>query len=149
MIYIGKYVNTHGLKGEIRILSNFSRKDLVFKKGNILIIENINFEINSYRVHKNYDMVTFKNISNINEIEYLKGKNVYIDNIDVDYLIEDLINYKVLLNNEEHFIKEIIENKKYKIIVLSNNVMIPLIDNFIENIDNDKKLIIIRDGVGI
>ncbi|MDD2625329.1 MAG: 16S rRNA processing protein RimM [Tenericutes bacterium] len=149
MIYIGKYVNTHGLKGEIRILSNFSRKDLVFKKGNILIIENINFEINSYRVHKNYDMVTFKNISNINEIEYLKGKNVYIDNIDVDYLIEDLINYKVLLNNEEHFIKEIIENKKYKIIVLSNNVMIPLIDNFIENIDNDKKLIIVRDGVGI
>ena len=94
-------------------------------------------------------MVTFKNISNINEIEYLKGKNVYIDNIDVDYLIEDLINYKVLLNNEEHFIKEIIENKKYKIIVLSNNVMIPLIDNFIENIDNDKKLIIVRDGVGI
>lgn len=149
MIYIGKYVNTHGLKGEIRILSNFSRKDLVFKKGNILIIENINFEINSYRVHKNYDMVTFKNISNINEIEYLKGKNVYIDNIDVDYLIEDLINYKVLLNNEEHFIKEIIENKKYKIIVLSNNAMIPLIDNFIENIDNDKKLIIVRDGVGI
>lgn len=149
MIYIGKYVNTHGLKGEIRILSNFSRKDLVFKKGNILIIENINFEINSYRVHKNYDMVTFKNISNINEIEYLKGKNVYIDNIDVDYLIEDLINYKVLLNNEKHFIKEIIENKKYKIIVLSNNVMIPLIDNFIENIDNDKKLIIVRDGVGI
>ena len=30
MIKIGKYVNTHGIKGEIRILSNFSRKDLVF-----------------------------------------------------------------------------------------------------------------------
>ena len=30
MLKIGKYVNTHGIKGEIRILSNFSRKDLIF-----------------------------------------------------------------------------------------------------------------------
>ena len=33
MIKLGKYVNTHGIKGEIRILSDFSRKDLVFKNG--------------------------------------------------------------------------------------------------------------------
>ena len=30
-IYIGKIVNTHGLKGEIRILSDFKYKDLIFK----------------------------------------------------------------------------------------------------------------------
>ena len=29
-IYIGKIVNTHGLKGEIRILSDFEFKDKVF-----------------------------------------------------------------------------------------------------------------------
>ena len=29
-VYIGKIVNTHGIKGEIRILSNFSRKDIGF-----------------------------------------------------------------------------------------------------------------------
>ncbi len=149
MIYIGKYINTHGIQGEIRILSNFSRKDLVFKIGNILIIDNIKFEITSYRIHKNYDMVKFKNINNINEIEYLKGKSVYIENIDVDYLVENLIDYKVLLKSIEYKIKEIIENKKYKIIVLSNNEMIPLVDNFIEKIDNENKIIIVRDGVGI
>ena len=31
-IYIGKIVNTHGIKGEVRLLSNFSKKALVFKK---------------------------------------------------------------------------------------------------------------------
>lgn len=31
-VYIGKIVNTHGIKGEVRLISNFERKDLVFKK---------------------------------------------------------------------------------------------------------------------
>ena len=32
-LYIGKLVNTHGIKGEVRILSNFRHKDKVFVKG--------------------------------------------------------------------------------------------------------------------
>ena len=31
--YIGTLVNTHSLKGEVRIISNFQYKDLIFKKG--------------------------------------------------------------------------------------------------------------------
>ena len=31
-INIGKIVNTHGIKGELRILSDFKYKDKVFKK---------------------------------------------------------------------------------------------------------------------
>ena len=32
-IIIGKIVNTHGIKGELRILSDFKYKDKIFKKG--------------------------------------------------------------------------------------------------------------------
>ena len=32
-IYIGKIVNTHGIKGELRILSAISEKDKIFKTG--------------------------------------------------------------------------------------------------------------------
>ena len=32
-VLIGKLVNTHGLKGEVRILSNFKYKDKVFIPG--------------------------------------------------------------------------------------------------------------------
>ena len=66
MLKIGKFVNTHGIKGEIRIKSDFSRKDLIFKKGNYIYINNNKFLIKSYRVHKNYDMLTFDGINNIN-----------------------------------------------------------------------------------
>ena len=67
-VYIGKIVSTHGIKGEIRILSNFDYKDKVFKVGNKLIIENQDYTIKSYRKHKNYDMVTLNNFNNIDEI---------------------------------------------------------------------------------
>ena len=38
-IYIGKIVSTHGIKGELRILSDFQFKDKVFKVDNKLIID--------------------------------------------------------------------------------------------------------------
>ena len=41
-IVIGKYVTTHGIKGEIRIKSDFNEKDKVFKVGNEIIIDSVN-----------------------------------------------------------------------------------------------------------
>lgn len=32
-LYVGDIVNTHGIKGEIRILSDADYKDCIFKKG--------------------------------------------------------------------------------------------------------------------
>ena len=34
-VYVGKIVSTHGIKGEVKILSDFEYKDKVFKVGNI------------------------------------------------------------------------------------------------------------------
>lgn len=143
MIYVGKYTGTHGLKGEIKILSNFSRKDLVFIPNNIIYINSKPYKILTHRVHKTYNMVTLEGITDIKDIIDLRGSNVYIENIDVPYLIEDFINYKVI-KDKEYSVKEIIENPKYKILVLSNKEMIPLIDEFIEKIDNDKRIIYLR-----
>ncbi len=58
-IYIGKFVNTHGIKGEIRILSDVAYKKEIFQKGNKLYIgkNKTPFIIQNYRVHKNYDMI--------------------------------------------------------------------------------------------
>ena len=44
-VNVGKVVNTHGIKGEIRILSNFKYKSLVFQKGNHLYIDEDNYLI--------------------------------------------------------------------------------------------------------
>ena len=34
LIYLGKVVNTHGIKGELRIISDFKYKNTVFKVNN-------------------------------------------------------------------------------------------------------------------
>ena len=39
-IYIGKIVNTFGIKGELKIVSNFEMANRAFKKGNKIIINN-------------------------------------------------------------------------------------------------------------
>ena len=142
MLNIGKYVNTHGIKGEIRILSDFSRKDLIFVPNSKIYIRDKEFIIKSYRKHKNYDMVTLEGIDDINDIEYLKGSNVYInrDNIN-EFIDEDLYDYSVISNDKKYKIKDILVNKVNKILVLENDKMIPYVKDFIEKIDKENKLL--------
>ena len=44
-LFVGKVVTTHGIKGEIKILSDFQFKDKVFSVGNKLIINTVNIII--------------------------------------------------------------------------------------------------------
>ena len=142
MLKIGKYVNTHGIKGEIRILSDFSRKDLVFVPKFKIYIDGNKYIIKSYRRHKNYDMVTLDGINSINDIEHLKGSDVYIDRDDInDFIDEDLYEYKVVYKNKEYIIKDILISKSNKILVLEDNKMIPYVKDFIIKLDTDNKLL--------
>ena len=68
-VYVGKIVSTHGIKGEIRILSNFQFKSKVFVVGKKIIIDDKDYVIKSYRHHKNFEMVTLNEYNDIN-LEY-------------------------------------------------------------------------------
>ena len=150
MIYIGKYVNTHGIKGEIRIKSDFKYKDKIFFVGNTLIIDNQEFIINSYRRHKEYDMVSFKGITNINQILDLKGSKVFVFNISLDdgeYLDSTLIGFKVYMNNiykgDVLDIKYLNNSKK---ILVVNNKYVPF---ELVNVNLDKKRIDVMEVDGL
>ena len=150
MIYIGKYVNTHGIKGEIRIKSNFKYKDKVFFVGNTLIIDNQEFVINSYRRHKEYDMVTFKGITDINQIIDLKGSRVYVFNISLsegEYLDSTLIGFKVYMNDiykgDVFDIKYLNNSKK---ILVVNNKYVPF---ELVNVNLDEKRIDVMEVDGL
>ena len=59
LIKIGKIVNTHGIKGELRLLSKFPYKDKVFINNITIYIDKKDKEIiNTYiSVDKNYEKV--------------------------------------------------------------------------------------------
>lgn len=145
MIYIGKIVNTHGIKGELRILSKFKYKNEVFKENNYLYIDNKKYQIRTHRIHKNYDMVTLDNYSNINEVLFLKNKEVYtLREYVKEILPEDLIGYDVIKDNENYGkVKYITANTVQDILVTNTNKKIIFIKEFIKKIDNEKKQIIV------
>lgn len=154
---IGKLVNTHGIKGEVRILSNFRHKGKVFYKGFKLYIgkNKKEYEIENYRVHKNFDMVVFKDNYDINLIEYLKGSLVYINKDDLVLdnnvvLATDLIGYSVLCDNKIiGTVDDVIDNKASEILVLTNDIMIPYVKDFIKDINKDAKQVNIYNIEGL
>ncbi len=142
-INIGKIITTHGIKGELKIISTFQEKDQVFKKDfNIYIGNNHQLEtINTHRVHKNYNMITLNNYTNINEVLTFLKQNVYVLRSDLeikDYLLEDIINMDIILNKEIlGKITEIIYNKSNILISVTGpkNFYIPYNQEFIKEVD--------------
>ena len=147
LVRIGKIVNTHGIKGELRILSNFEFKDKVFKKGVKVYVgkKKKEFIINSYRFHKIFDMVTFEGFNNINDVEYLKGDFVYVNEEDLnlkenEILKSKLIGFDVIIDNENiGKITEIFETKANDVIRVNENILIPYVDEFIEKLRSEER----------
>jgi 16S rRNA processing protein RimM len=157
-IYVGKIVNTHGIKGEVRILSNFKYKDLVFKKGMSLYIgeEKIKEVIASHRVHKNFDLVMLEEYNNINDVLKYKGLNIYINSEDLKKINDkitsyDLIGYKVFMNDKYiGTVDSVIETKANDVLVIldenKKRILIPNVSELIK-IEDDK--IIVSDIKGL
>ena len=150
-VYIGKVVNTHGIKGEFRILSNFELKDKVFVLNNRIYIgdDKKEYTILSYRHHKDFEMITVEGITDINQAILLKGKKVYFKRSDLelnsdDYLIDDLLDCEVLEDNLTlGKVTDIIYNNSNILLNVtgSNNFYIPIKGNYIIKVDKEAKKI--------
>ncbi|WP_088809534.1 MULTISPECIES: ribosome maturation factor RimM [Listeria] len=78
MFNVGKIVNTHGLMGEVRVISRTDFASERYRTGNKLFLylknENtpIELTVRSHRVHKNFDLLTFEGYTGINQVEKMK-----------------------------------------------------------------------------
>lgn len=158
-IYIGKIVSTHGIKGEIRIISDFEYKPEVFKEDiNIYIGEEKKKEIiTGYRHHKNYEMITLEGYNNIDQVMKFMKKKVYVDRNDIEslkdkILIEDLIGIDAYIEEEKIGIVNDIycTGNNYYVFEIINDIgkkLIPYNYDFIDKIDKDNKKIIFKGGM--
>ncbi len=149
-IYIGKIVSTHGIKGEVKIISSFQFKDKLFVVGNKLIIDDKEYTIRTYRHHKNFEMVTLDEYNDINQVLFLLRKKVYFRKEDLklgdeDILDSDLIGYKVLTNTkEEGIIKEIFYASPSNKVIRIFTTREYLIPYSLVKIDKDKKEVFVE-----
>ena len=151
-IFIGRIVNTHALKGEVRIISDFEFKDKIFKENTFLYIgENKDKEvIETYRKHKQFDMVKFKGIDNINNVLKYKGSKVYINEEDLklkddEILISELLNMDVY--NNDKLVGTITEYRSDNgnNMLRVNDKLVPYNKDFITKIDKENKCIYFHD----
>ena len=150
-VYIGKIVNTHGIKGEFRILSNFELKDKVFIPNNNVYIgeDKTEYKILSYRHHKDYEMIIVEGINDINEAIRLKGLKVYFKRSDLnindsDYLIDDLLNCDVIEDDKTlGKVTDIIYNNSNILLKVTGieDFYIPLKGSFINKVNKEEKII--------
>lgn len=155
MIYIGNIVNTHGIKGEVKILSDINNKELVFKKGNQVIVNNQTLTIKTYRIHKQFDMLTFEGIEDINLVLPYKGQKLTIEKsqlpedilFDEDYIGLDVYSHRFLGK-----VTNIMKNSHQDILVIENDKkthLIPNVPAFIEKVDLENHKIMIHEIEGL
>jgi 16S rRNA processing protein RimM len=157
---IGKIVNTFGLKGELKVKSYTDFNEERFAKGNIIFVKYndlyLEFIIDSYRVHKNSVLISFLDKKDINLVEKYKTFDVFCDKANLHELDEDeyyffeLVGMDVSSDEGEYIgkVSEVIEGKAHNLLRIKRDndetVLIPYIDNFIVNVDEENKKIVIH-----
>lgn len=154
-ILIGKFINTFGIKGELKLFSDFEYLDRVLSKDFPLYIGEYKIKevITSYRIHKNYPMILLGSYTNINEVLKYKGEKVYIKRSDLqldadEYLLSDLIGFSVY--DGEELLGVVVDY------VMNNNVLLkvmgdkkfylPKVEQYISEIKVSEKKILTNNG---
>ncbi|WP_043933346.1 ribosome maturation factor RimM [Bacillus sp. EB01] len=92
---VGKIVNTHGIKGEVRVISRTDFAEERYKKGNTLYLflpkekEAIEVIVKAHRQHKNFDLLTFEGYEDINKVEKLRDGILKINESQLGELEEN------------------------------------------------------------
>lgn len=141
-IYVGKIVGTHGIKGELKVLSDFERKDLVFKVNQVIYINNEKHLISSHRVHQNKNLITIDSLQNINDVLKYIDKDVYVKRSDLhldSYLMIDLIGFEVIDGDLLGMVKSILKTKNGYLLEVfgEKKFYIPFVPYYIKNVDID------------
>ena len=120
--------------------------------------EKIKETINSYRHHKQFEMITLKGITNINDVLKYKGEIAYIKKDDLklkgnEYLDEDLIGFNIIIDKrivgtvvdirKDTYQKQLVVNKD------ENIYLVPLVYGIIKDINLIEKNIELENVEGL
>ena len=163
---VGKIVNTHSLKGEVKVISSTDFEEERFKKGSKLLITRGNqlireVVVQSYRNHKNFLLVKFEEIDSVEEAEKLKNLQIKIDSDEVGELEENefyfhqIIGCEVFDENDKNLgeIIDILTPGANDVWVIKGEngkeILIPYIEDVVKKIDITSKKVNIEVMEGL
>ena len=142
LLQVGVISSTHGVRGEVKV---FPTTDDInrFKKLKQVILdtgrEKLILEVQGVKFFKQFAILKFKGIDNINDIEKYKGKSLFVDREHAvklrkdEYFIADMIGLDVYTEEDTFFgvLKDVIETGANDVYVISSEehgeVLVPAI----------------------
>lgn len=159
LLQVGVISSTHGIRGEVKV---FPTTDDVkrFKKLKQVILdtgrEQLHLEVEGVKFFKQFVILKFKGIDNINDIEKYKGKSLLVDREHAvklrkdEYFIADMIGMDVFTEEEKFFgtLKDVLETGANDVYIVEmeagKEVLIPAIKQCILDVDVEKKKMVIH-----
>lgn len=162
-LQVGVITSTHGIRGEVKVFPTTDDAARFKKLKKVLLDtgkERLELEIQSVKFFKQYVIVKFKGIDNINDIERYKGKSLLVPRENAvplkkdEYYIGDLIGMEVF-TEEGRFgvLKDVMETGANEVYIVDSDehgeVLIPAIRQCILDVDVEGKRMKIRlmDGL--
>ncbi|MEG0940485.1 MAG: ribosome maturation factor RimM [Oscillospiraceae bacterium] len=153
----GKIVNTHGIKGEVKIQPWVDNVDFL-KKFELLYIDGKPYTLLAGREHKQCLIATLEGVSDVNAAMVLKNKTVFIDRADAKlpegtFFLRDLVGASVCDESGAELgkLSEVLELPSGNVYVVSGEreILIPAVPEFILKTDVSAGLITVRliDGM--
>ena len=150
LLQVGIITSTHGVRGEVKVYPTtddprrFRRlKEVVLDTGR----EKLNLEIEGVKFFKQFVILKFKGLDNINDIEKYRQKSLYVTRKNAvrlqrdEYFIADLIGLKVQDEDGKELgtVKDVIEtgaNAVYEVEMADGkSLLLPAIKQCILNVD--------------
>ena len=157
---VGKIINTHGIRGEVRVLSTSDFTDERFKPGNALylfdkgaLVKEV--VVKTHRKHKQFDLLSFEKLEDINLIEGFKGFDIKIsedqqqDLEDGSYYYHQIIGLDAVTLDGEKIgkISEILAPGANDVWVVNRKgkkeLLLPVIDDVIKKVDLEQGLVVV------
>lgn len=151
-IEAGKVVNTHGVRGEVKIQVWLDSPEFM-RRFKTVYIDDKPVSLVSARAHKGFLIALFDGVEDINAAMSLKNKTVFIDRDDAplkkgEYFLCDIIGARVVNEDgsEVGVLEDILETPASSIYIVRGDTehMIPAVPEFILNTDAENGIITVR-----
>lgn len=151
-IEAGKIVNTHGVRGEVKIQVWLDSPEFM-RRFKTLYIDSKPVRLLSSREHKGFLIAMLEGVEDINAAMSLKNKTVYIDRADAtlkkgEYFLCDIIGSRVETENGELVgtLEDILETPASSVYIVRGEAehMIPAVPEFVLKTDAENGIITVH-----
>ena len=155
---VGVISSTHGIRGEVKVFPTTDSPERFETIKNVILEtgkQQIPLEIAGIKYFKQFVIVKFKGIDNINDIEKYRGMELYVSREDAveleddEFYIADLIGMKVVTEDGDlGVLKDIMETGANDVYIIDTEkygeLLLPAIHDCILDVDVENNVMIVH-----